>query len=341
MKKLICAALAMLLLTASLASCELKSENEIKTEETENDAVENLFEYENNISGITIKKYIGTDPYVIIPGKIDKKRVTSVADNTFTGCDIVEVYVASTVTEITELAFKDCDSLKRVIFEGDAPENYKSTPVYSREGNYFVYFNADAKGAPSFDKEGWGGEWCGYYARLYDYSAFSMPFGDAFEGESALSSDQLKEIIEKVPSDRYEQYPGLQNKPISATLYVNGLPTNIDINDPRLVKMINLFGNTIYHQQYSYTTGSFDMEELSEFENDPNRLVLKYDIPANEGENGKTRDGYDTIIINTKFFVCINHDIPFGGDDFPVYPCSTFGRWPYYNDYNWLDLFGF
>lgn len=146
-----------------------------------------------------------------------------------------------------------------------------------------------------------------------------------------LNALDWETIISIIPATYYEEYPELYGTPLTATLYKDGKPTKLDIYDPRLVRLINFYNNIIHHNLYAYTQGSFNPTALEEIENESFRLVLTYTPIA-----GSFETAYDTIIVNNKWFVGIQHNIPFGS-----YPSSAFGRLPFHTDYNWLDVFGF
>ncbi len=71
---------------------------------------------------------------------------------------LTEVVIPSGVTAMNDSAFISCDTLKKVKFEGDAPENYVSglpnMPAYT------VYYHEGAQGFTS-------PEWCGYATEIW------------------------------------------------------------------------------------------------------------------------------------------------------------------------------
>lgn len=148
---------------------------------------------------------------------------------------------------------------------------------------------------------------------------------------SIVSTFDWETIINKIPATYYEEYPELYGAPLTATLYKNGTSAELDINDPRLVRLINFYNNTMHHRLCSYTQGSFNSTDLEKLENNSFRLVLTYTPIA-----GSIETSYDTIIVNNNGFVGICHNNPFGS-----YPPYAYGRYPLHTDYNWLDVFGF
>lgn len=161
--------------------------------------------------------------------------------------------------------------------------------------------------------------------------------------------NSMGQIVSKIPSDRYEEYPVLHNIPLSATLYKNGEVISIDVNDPRLVKLINMFNNTLYYsddKNMAYLLSYLSDEDLEKkVVNEEFRLELKYE-PHGEQLPGPYEDDptlFDTMIITGDWFVLINSDRPLkefvGIENY----CSVWAAvyCPYSWDGIWLELFGF
>ena len=89
-----------------------------------------------------------------------------------------------------------------------------------------------------------------------------------------------------MPDEKYESYPDLQNIPLSAVLYKNGEKITLDPADPRVIALVNLFNNSVYTGQCSYTQGYLPAvslglcgaicTQLSDVEDETNGL-LTYD----------------------------------------------------------------
>ena len=71
-------------------------------------------------------------------------------------------------------------------------------------------------------------------------SEISLPFSNV-DGSEKLTDNEIKEIVSKVPSDKYEAYPHLHNVANSATLYKGNEIISIDVKDPRLIQLINFY----------------------------------------------------------------------------------------------------
>ena len=87
-------------------------------------------------------------------------NITSIGDYAFGKMLIDEIVIPASVTEITELAFKNCPNLKKVKFEGNAPESFEKedmlvNPEYDLVMNYTVYYKEGASGFTS-------PTWCGF-----------------------------------------------------------------------------------------------------------------------------------------------------------------------------------
>jgi hypothetical protein len=173
----------------------------------------------------------------------------------------------------------------------------------------------------------------GKIAEAITDQSFSSPFSGVNEGDLMLSDDAIRDILSAIPSDRYEVYPDRHIIPLSATLYDGNKVTSIDINDPRLITLINFYNNSVYHGYYSYTQGVLSTSELEATKSESKRLVLTY---APYGEEWATL--YDTIIVTEKWFVAVCHGVPaYDG----VYPNTAFGHIPLYYYYDWLELLDF
>ncbi len=178
-------------------------------------------------------------------------------------------------------------------------------------------------------------------------TTFSSQFSDVEELDQPLTDDEMKDIISKVPTDKYEAYPELQNVPLTATLYKNGETISIDVKDPRLIGLINLYNNAVFHNKYAYSQGLLDWEYLEEVLDEDFRLVLTYTPHKIKSEYLFDYTlKYDTFIITNEDFTLIAHD--FSGyqnadgstmEGYPPY--MVYLHVPLYEDYRWLDLFGF
>ena len=77
----------------------------------------------------------------------------------FAEARLTEVVIPSTVTQITGDAFYFCLDLKKVMFEGDAPEGYEPDK-WNRPLDYIVYYHEGAKGFTS-------PECCGFKTEIW------------------------------------------------------------------------------------------------------------------------------------------------------------------------------
>ncbi len=169
------------------------------------------------------------------------------------------------------------------------------------------------------------------------------PYQVVIEDPTPLSDDEIKSIISKVPTDRYEIYPALHNIPLSATLYKNGEVIDIDLNDPRLIGLINLYNNSVYYRQYSYSQGLVDIDSLEEHVlYEDFRLELKYN-PYYSDMYDTCITLYDTFIITNGYFEfnLIAHDRPGYEGSEDMYPFRAVSHSPLHAHYPWLELFGF
>ena len=136
----------------------------------------------------------------------------------------------------------------------------------------------------------------------------------------------------------------MQNIPISATLYKDGETLSIDVNDPKLIRLVNLFNNALYHEKCAYVQSYLSDTHLEEVSGEAFRLELKYesygDVLPGPYVNNPTR--FDTLVVtNTHGFVLINHDQPAYSGGKPGYSVLAAGYSPYSWQCQWLDLLGF
>ena len=138
------------------------------------------FEYEESEGGITITGYKGSSVDVVIPANISGKPVTSIGYSAFFGKSVQTVTLPGTVTDITEMAFDGCVTLKSVIFKGDAPEKFTaSEPLLPYGVSFEICYpdNADGFTTPM---------WHSYKARPISANLNVFMSGDfeCFENEN-------------------------------------------------------------------------------------------------------------------------------------------------------------
>ncbi len=167
---------------------------------------------------------------------------------------------------------------------------------------------------------------------------------DCKESDEKMSDEELSTVISNVNNEKYQLYPDLHSVPLTATLYKNGKATSIDVNDPRLIGIINLHNNAVYHKQYAYTQGLLDKEYLTEnVLNEDFRLELTFspfEVP-HKMKYAFSVHSCDTIIVTNKRFTLIAHDRKGYEGMEDKYPYYAFYHLPLYKDYLWLSLFGF
>lgn len=74
-----------------------------------------IFDYNNNASGVTIENYLGKSSELVIPVKIDGKLVTEIGENFFNSLNgVTKVYVPISVTKLPE------NENKNIVIECDA-----------------------------------------------------------------------------------------------------------------------------------------------------------------------------------------------------------------------------
>ena len=178
---------------------------------------------------------------------------------------------------------------------------------------------------------------------LRDPSYSSSPFFDIAEGTDYPDEKEIKAKLSSIPTGRYETSPGLHNVPLTTTLYKNGKTTTIDLQDDRLIRLMNLYNNSVCYHKYAYTQGLLNREAIEKAESEEPRLVLTFSTES-RGEkivydtNVLT---HDTIIVTNEWFVLIAHDLKGYEGEENEYPFHAVGHLPLYENHNWLDLSGF
>lgn len=140
-----------------------------------------------------------------------------------------------------------------------------------------------------------------------------------------------KKIMHIIPGDVYTQIDGFHTAPISAMLYKNGECVNLNVNDPRLVRLLNFYNNEVCCGIYSYSQGTAN--ELYEFEKASD---FRLELTFKKGTSLETR--FDKMVVIDDNFYCIQSNVPFEN-----YSYSSFIRTPLYDvgNLNWLYVFGF
>lgn len=79
------------------------------------------YEYDADLGGVVITKYLRIAPKVRIPKKIEGKPVVGI-DGAFSGTDVTEVYIPNSVTEIGDSAFAYCKNLTNITIPDSVTE---------------------------------------------------------------------------------------------------------------------------------------------------------------------------------------------------------------------------
>ena len=156
-----------------------------------------------------------------------------------------------------------------------------------------------------------------------------------------MSEADIEEKIAETPLNQYKSYPNQHARPLSATLYKNGEVIEIDVNDPRLVRLVNFFNDSFDQKQFAQTVKNVSIDYLEEnVYSEEFRLELKYE-PCGEVSSLIYQSGTtfcnNMVVLNSGYgFVLINDNVSgYGGRTYAK------GYMPYGGEYSWLDLFGF
>ena len=178
---------------------------------------------------------------------------------------------------------------------------------------------------------------------LRDPGYSSSPFFDIAEGTDHPDEKEIKSKLSSIPAGKYQTYPGLHNVPLTATLYKNGKANTIDLQDDRLIRLMNLYNNSVCYHKYAYTQGLLNREDIEKTESEEPRLVLTFGTEYGGGRIIYDTDipAHDTIIVTNEWFVLIAHDLKGYEGEENEYPFHAVGHLPLYENHNWLDLSGF
>lgn len=81
---------------------------------------EDYFEFHELMDGsLLLSAYSGLDEIIEVPEKVNGKNVTAILERAFVNSEIKEVHIPASVTFIGEFAFRNCDYLEKVVFEGE------------------------------------------------------------------------------------------------------------------------------------------------------------------------------------------------------------------------------
>ena len=180
---------------------------------------------------------------------------------------------------------------------------------------------------------------------LLNSSYSTAPFCNAEEIDPDLSEEDVKDILSMVPSDQYETYPSMQNVPLSATLYKDGKVVSLDVGDPRVIRIVNFFNNSLYYKKMAYAQSYLSKDYLEEHVySDSFRLELKYTPYGDEkfGPYQTSTTLCDTFIVTGQdaHYYLINHErIPY--EHLTDHAVMAAGYTPFFWKGPWLELFGF
>ena len=174
----------------------------------------------------------------------------------------------------------------------------------------------------------------------------SEAFSDVEISAQMLTDDEFKEIINEISTKKYDVYPDLHNIPLTASLFKNGEEIALDVRDPRIIRLINFFNNSLFYDKCEYSLSHLDPDDLEDVMSEEFRLELKYE-PYGENvpsayENQPTL--FDTIVVHGDCFTLINNDFPwysYSMDELIPFRANYYLPYGLQQLSGWLELFGF
>ena len=184
---------------------------------------------------------------------------------------------------------------------------------------------------------------------------FAFCFPDTYEiGMSNLGVRILYGVLNEekdVWCERvYDPWIDMQEKmrehniPLTATLFKNGEEIALDVRDPRIIRLINFFNNSLFYEKCEYSLSHLDQDDLENIMSEEFRLELKYE-PYGENvpeayENQPTL--FDTIVVHGGRFALINNDFPwYYVDELISFKGNYYSPYVGWQSSGWLELFGF
>ena len=163
--------------------------------------------------GISITGYTGEASDLIVPERIESRKVTTIADSAFAGNEtVVNVRIPDTVTKIGNKAFQNCASLSTVKFSGklvsigeyafDGCSSLAAIRLPQTVTTIGQYAFSSCTELSSFN---------------YPYSLSSVGSG-VFKGDSKLTSFTVGEGTKKLPENMFAEASALKNVDLPESL---------------------------------------------------------------------------------------------------------------------------
>ena len=159
----------------------------------------------------------------------------------------------------------------------------------------------------------------------------------------AMGEDAWQTVLERIPTSYIPVsvytppdaiYTYLHTAPVSATLYQNGVPLELSIDDARVVRLWNFYNNMVYHREIAISQGEASSFYEKKIKEAAMRLELTFHVP----ENARDEASFDKVVIIGDTFFCLRTDKPY----LDICDYTVYTRRPLmYCDLNFLAIFWF
>ena len=149
-KKIASLSLAVIMLVATLASCNNSTiKEDVKRNGQEGyvgSGIVNNYDIDVFKDHVLIHKYVGKEEVIVVPKQLEGKDVTGIKDQAFDnedGRNIKEVLLPNTIMTMTQYAFYKVPTLEKISFDGRNKNfKYEDGIVYNRTGTNIVTYPA-------------------------------------------------------------------------------------------------------------------------------------------------------------------------------------------------------
>jgi len=154
----------------------------------------------------------------------------------------------------------------------------------------------------------------------------------------------VEDLLEKIPSTYYEEYPGLREKPLTAMYYKDGKSTKIDINDERLIALVNFYSNSLYYGEFDWGPYTLQSDQDDVYNKYSERLEITFEpnntIPQAKDDISLEKTCETIIVTNDSLFAVDQHLTYFKNGT--AYPYTLYdGFFNCHGFVDWLSVFGF
>lgn len=243
----------------------VKAATEIETLTSSN------WQYVVNGENVYIMKYTGTEEDVVVPAVIDRKKVTSIGEDTFTDCKTLKnITLSENIKSIEDNSreafpcFNGCDNLENIIVDENNSEfSSEDGVLYSKNKEVILLYPRGKNVAEFVIPEHVKYLGRKVFSQCENLKKISIPSGikdlseGAFEGCSCLESINIPESVESIGVGAFSGCESLKNivipngtksigiyafsncKSLKEIVIPSAVETLVETNDGNMVEGIN------------------------------------------------------------------------------------------------------